>query len=192
MKTNLTKFIINTFIAPHGMTDLSHSIMTNNYSNLLKIQFGTLGFATILNTVHLENINDILFLITTCIHFRDDFAVIKYKNVEIPKLLTSSSFVIFCLVIDKLPLSITIGTDLLLLFMTFIHVPNHYKNNFKHIEKDFVLNFLILFFCAFFISSIDNLHPELLYDNNVLTFIKTIVISHVIYSEKYIKNLDTF
>ena len=36
MKINIAKFLIKNVIAPHGITDLTHSIQTNNTNNLLQ------------------------------------------------------------------------------------------------------------------------------------------------------------
>jgi hypothetical protein len=182
---NLKKILIKNFIAPHGITDLTHSIIYDNYDKLLKIQLATFTISELLtNAFHQKIILDFIFFTTTIIHFRKDFNTI---NIDIPNVLKSFIFVSTCLYIDKL-FPYEFGIDMLLLFMSFIHVPNHYKNNYKYIKKEPVLNFLLLLAFTGCINSVDNLHPELLVSEQVLTITKSIIISHVVYSEKYITN----
>ena len=182
---NLKNFLIKNVIAPHGMTDLTHSLIYDNYDKLLKIQLATFTISELLtNTFHQNNILDFIFFATTVIHFRKDFNKI---NLDIPNVLKSFIFIITCLYIDKI-YPYEIGIDILLLFMSFIHVPNHYKNNYKYIKKDPIFNFLLLLAFISFINSVDNLHPELLVNEQVFTIAKSIIISHVVYSEKYIND----
>lgn len=178
----IQKLLIKNIIAPHGMTDLTHSVIYDNYNNLLKIQLTSFTISEILtNTFHQKNILDFIFITTSIIHFRKDFNNIY---INIPNVLKSFIFITSCLYI----LPYEIGRYILLLFMSFIHVPNHYKNNYKYIKKEPILNFILLLAFTAFINYVDILHPELFANEQLITISKSIIISHVVYSEKYIND----
>ena len=55
----LVPFIVNTLIAPHGITDIGHCLITNNSKNLLKIYGINLTFTNIIA----NNYNFLLFIL---------------------------------------------------------------------------------------------------------------------------------
>ena len=67
--------------------------------------------------------------------------------------------------------------------MTFIHIPNHFKLNNFHIKKLKILNFF-LYTGLIFIFSFNKF--DVLNNIYILNNIISIILSHVIYQEKYI------
>ena len=183
---NVKNFLIKNLIAPHGITDLPHSIINNKYTELTKIQVGTICVSKIIaHTFKLNSILDLLFYTSTAYHFRNDFKNFKFKNIKIHKILASSIFISSCILCDKF-IPLEIGADLVVLFMSFIHVPNHYKNYLKHMKKDPLLYFFIISFFTTLVNGATTLNPLLMFNENSILFFKAITISHVIYSEMYV------
>jgi len=186
MKINIAKFLIKNVIAPHGITDLTHSIQTNNINNLVQLEIINLGICELCtNVLHYNNLYDILFFLFTTIHFRYDFQNITYNNIVLPKYISSSLFIGFCLFIDNY-IPFHIGFDLLLYYMSFIHVPNHYKNNWFHIDKEFTLNLLVMMLTIIFINAIYQHYPKIVMSDDFINIFKSIIIAHVLYQEIYI------
>ena len=180
---NLKSFIIKNIIAPHGITDLSHSLQNNLYPKLLTLNLVTFGSSEIISNIFNANyLVDILFFASTVFHFRNDFKMIKINELEIPPIVSSSLFVSFCTFFDKIAF-LELGSDILVIFMTLIHVPNHYKNSEKIINKDPLLFFIIMMFTLSFINSVTTLHPNLIINNDFGNLIKSIIVTHIIYSE---------
>lgn len=184
----LAPFIVKNIIAPHGITDISHALMTNRNKELFLINLFNVGFVeTIVTPLNLSNQYDILFFIATIIHFKNDFSNIKIKNLILPRYVSSALFIIACLFINKI-IPYNLGYDMLLGYMTIIHVPNHYRENWFHIKKDLILNFLIIMFTIAFFNGISDSFPDLMDSLYTINAGKAIIISHVFYQEKYIKN----
>uniref|UniRef100_A0AB39JDL4 Uncharacterized protein n=1 Tax=Florenciella sp. virus SA2 TaxID=3240092 RepID=A0AB39JDL4_9VIRU len=165
--------IVTTLVAPHGITDLIHSMQNETIKPLISI-----NSACILGSVLTSNqnihfpINDIFFIISSIVHFRHDFSFAKQYNMDI----LCSIFTIYLFVMNH---------SLFFPYMILLHLPNHYKNNWKYIKKNKPVNFFIIFgftlITSIFGNNILN-HPLILYD-----IYKGIVISHIIYGELYIK-----
>ena len=184
----LAPFIVKNIIAPHGITDISHALMTNRNKELFLINLFNVWFVeTIVTPLNLSNQYDILFFIATIIHFKNDFSNIKIKNLILPRYVSSALFIIACLFINKI-IPYNLGYDMLLGYMTIIHVPNHYRENWFHIKKDLILNFLIIMFTIAFFNGISDSFPDLMNSLYTINAGKAIIISHVFYQEKYIKN----
>ena len=184
----LTPFIVKNIIAPHGITDISHALMTNRNKELFLLNLFNVGLAeTIVTPFSLSNHYDVIFFIATIIHFKNDFSNIKIKNFVFPKYISSALFIAICLLINKV-IPYNLGYDILLGYMTIIHVPNHYRENWFHIKKDLVLNFLIMMFTIAFFNGISDSFPELMDNIYMINAGKAIIISHIFYQEKYIKN----
>lgn len=184
----LVPFIVKNIIAPHGITDISHALMTNNNKELFFINLFNVGFVeTVVTPLNLSTQYDIIFFIATIIHFKDDFSNIKIKNFVFPKYISSTLFIAICLLINKI-IPYNLGYDLLLGYMTIVHVPNHYRENWFHIKKDIILNFLIIMFTIAFFNGISDSFPELINNSHMISVSKAIIISHIFYQEKYIKN----
>lgn len=182
----LVPFILKNIIAPHGITDMSHALLNNNSKELFLINFANIVCVeAFFYPLNMTTEYDIVFFIATIIHFRNDFPNIKINNYLFPKYISSSLFIIICLILNNV-IPFNIGYDFLLTYMTIIHVPNHYRENWFYIKKDVILNFLLIMIsCAFFNSIYEN-NPTIINNVHLINVAKAIIISHIYYQEKYI------
>lgn len=176
----IIKFLRDVVIAPHGVTDISHSIQTNNQFNLLSINSLLIGSTNfIINEYRLDNMINIIFLISSIIHFRHDMPNFKINNIDIPRYILCSLMFISIYFLNH---------ELIIYYMLFQHVPNHFKFNEKFIKNDLNLNIFLLSFVSIICLYFDyNLGMEF---NNIdnLNLLKSLIISHVIYQEKFVLN----
>ena len=187
---NLRNFLLKTVISPHGVTDLQHSLIYGYTEDLLRIQVVSLGFSEITaNLIHTPIILDAAFVAASCIHFRNDFTFISdklnTKNIRISPVFLSTIFSMGCIAIDEV-LPYAIGMEILVLFMGLIHVPNHYRKNAVHLSKDPILAFMLIMFTTALINGITEVDPSVMINFQALTVAKSIVVSHVVYSETYV------
>ena len=165
----------NFIIAPHGITDIGHSILTKNTNNLCKIYGSSFLVTNLISKYkYSHEIMNILLFISTVIHFRHDIPKISFNNKFIPRYL----FVI-------LLLGITICyPNYLIYYMVFFHVPSHFKLNNYHIKKMKFVNILLYFLFGLLSFTLSN---TINFDNILLkNYIISIIFSHVLYQEKYV------
>lgn len=169
----LVPFLNGVITAPHGVTDLIHAYKYNNIENLLRIYTGSFIFTGIAETVHLHQVIDIFFITSSIIHFSHDFNVVS--NSRINKLLLSS------ILIASAPI---IGVNNFSIYLLLFHTPRHYIKSWKFIKDKKKMLFLLILLFSFpgyyIFDNINNLNP------NLLSITETIIISHIIYNEKYI------
>ena len=176
----LIPFLLKTVIAPHGITDIGHSIYEDNQDKLLKIYGINLTCCNIfMNQLNNNHLIDIILIISSIIHFRHDFPAINYGNKLIPKYFFSM-FIIFT--------SIFINNDYLVYYMTLLHVPNHFRLNNFHIKELKILNYSFFILLGLLFLYIDENYHYILENDFILTNMKSIIVSHVIYQETYILN----
>ena len=169
-------FLSKVIIAPHGITDIGHSILTNNTKNLLKIYGLNITITNLITSINYTKSNDImnvLLILSSFYHFKHDI-----NNLQINNIFISKYFILFLIIFSSL-----IYPSLLIYYMTFIHVPNHFKLNNFHIKKLKILNFF-LYTGLIFIFSFNKF--DVLNNIYILNNIISIILSHVIYQEKYI------
>lgn len=169
--------IISNIIAPHGITDLTHSIQENKIKELLSIYSITnmaSYYISYINNIQLSSLLDISFLCFSIIHFRHDMPIIN----NIPKYVWS------CLLLYT---SIIYNYDIFIVYMCISHLPNHYLSNWNYIKHKWLNSILILVttISCHFISHnyLDVIMNNIFYIN----IIKSIIMSHIIYQELYIK-----
>ena len=176
----LIPFLLKTVIAPHGITDIGHSIYEDNQDKLWKIYGINLTCSNIfMNQLNNNHLIDIILVISSIIHFRHDFPSISYDNKIIPKYFFSI-FIIFT--------SIFINNDYLIYYMALLHVPNHFRLNNFHIKELKIFNFSLFILLGLLFSYIDENYHFILENKSILTNMKSIIVSHVIYQETYILN----
>lgn len=168
----IKKAIVKNIIAPHGITDIMHSVHQNTTKDLLIINSISCSSCLLFdnNFIYNNGIN-IFFLLMSIVHFRHDMPYI----LNIPKYVISS----------LLLLSVYYNHDIFYIYMVIIHVPRHYITNYYYIKKNFLLNIIILLFTTYTINVLDNI---ILLSPMLINIIKNIVISHIIYQEKFIHN----
>lgn len=165
----------NLIIAPHGITDIGHSILTKNTNSLFKI-YGSNFLVTNIISKHKYSyqIMNVLLFVSTVIHFRHDIPKITFNNIFIPRYI----FII-------LLLGFTINyPNYLIYYMVLFHVPNHFKLNNFHIKKMKFFNILLYFLFGLLSFTLSN---RINFDNILLkNYIISIIFSHVLYQEKYV------
>ena len=78
------------------------------------------------------------------------------------------------------------------MYMTFIHVPNHYRLNSKLIRENLRYSFLSIFGATLLLFTIGNNTPDLFYNEQIFHLSKALIISHIWYEEKYIHNEQSY
>lgn len=168
----IKKAIVKNIIAPHGITDIMHSMKQNTTKDLLIINSISCSSCLLFdNSLSYENGINIFFLLASILHFRHDMPSI----LNIPKYIISSILI----------LAIYCNHDIFYIYMVILHVPRHYMTNYIYIKKNFLLNIFILLFTTYIINVLDNI---IILSPLSMNIIKNIVISHVIYQEKFIHN----
>jgi len=170
---NIAPLITTTIIAPHGMTDLVHADVNDKKKQLYKLNLICLLGSSFLCFCNQEDFLHLIFILSSAIHFRHDFPV-ESKPL---KLLLSSLLVLN---------SESIGMPLFLMYMTFIHVPNHYRLNSKLISDNLRYSFLSIAGAMIILFTIGNNSPDLFYNENMFQLSKALIVSHIWYEEKYI------
>ena len=173
--TNILPFIAcNMIIGPHGITDLIYAIRKDKKTELILTYVTTIFMFDFLFVENRINIINTLFLFSSIVHFKHDF---PFED-EMLQLLTSALFVFNLHKIGMLPF---------LMYMSFIHVPNHYLTLHTLLKKNKVFSFLSISLISFIlcVTSINN--PTLIYNSFNQNFIKSIIVSHIVYEEFFIK-----
>lgn len=173
----IQKGIITSIIAPHGITDLIHAAQNNNTKNLL-----TLKSACILTSIgasqqHLINFGfNLFFILGTIGHFSHDVSFLSHSNIIHKK---------YIVTIITL-LSFMVNSNFFFAYMILIHVPNHYRINWEFIKKNKQFNLSLI--AMFTISSIVFGHYRNIYTPLLSSIYKGVIMSHIIYQERYIHN----
>ena len=170
--SSLPTFVMNTWIAPHGATDLIHAIHHNTTALLATTYYGTIGLGQLCHAVHQDQFFYSLFMVASFIHFYDDWKCLK--NPLLATILTGSL------------LSTFIQTSWLpfYLYMTFHHVPNHYMQMWPILREHKVPTVLLLaytgFSFCFFTNEFGTNMVSILDDLGI--WIASIVIGHIVYN----------
>lgn len=183
----IAKKVILGIISPHGSTDLIHATQNGLVPKLLQIQAANMAGFQLLTQLHQETIIDCIFLLMSIVHFRHDIISLKQfsTNFWIIALFTIPEIVFHWVLFGLQPLN---ANDLFLLYMTFLHVPNHYYMSWNFIKKQkgetaFLLGLFTMLFLYFGETlNFSNMNIQ------VLALVKSFVVSHVVYNEKYIHN----
>lgn len=167
------KTISSGIIAPHGITDLVHAIQNNKIGQINKIYVTTTGSVLLLDMFDQHFFIEFLFFACSIMHFQHD---VPLNNKTMRYFITVSMFV-SCILYDP---------NLLYFYLTLIHVPNHYKTNWTMLDKTKELSIFIISTTTFASLLVTN---ELSFENIFfIDLIKGIIMSHIIYQEKYILN----
>ena len=65
----------------------------------------------------------------------------------------------------------------------FIHVPNHYKMNWSELKKDPKMSLMVILSSTFFIELFGRDLHTLMLNESLMSVMKGIIMSHVIYEE---------
>jgi len=170
VQTKLAPLIINTIIGPHGITDAIHAIHTHKQKELAITYTSCISSAHLLDTFHQTELLNVLFLVASAIHFRNDIPI-KNNNLQ----LLISSLMVFN--------AENIGMPFFLTYMTLIHVPNHYIT-FHNITKQYkALTLFSISLISLIMFCFQNNNQQV--DPHIISLVKGLIISHVVYEEKY-------
>ena len=172
-------------IAPHGATDLVHALQERRVAQLFQIQAANILGNQLLYKLDQQVISNIIFFALSAMHFRRDLEVVRrapkllllYLLLNVPEIAVS----LYLFGIPELNLK-----DLFLLYMTFIHVPNHYRmswsfiKNKKRFSAALVLSFTFAFLHFGKFIDLSNMNA------NIFNLARSFVTSHIIYNEMYV------
>lgn len=176
---DIAPLLTTAVITPHGMTDLIHAENENNVLPLFRINIICAGVSMILHIMNMDAMTNFMFMTSSAIHFRHDFPL---QN-EFLQICASSLLVLN---------SQNIGIEWFLVYMCFIHVPNHYKIYKQMIKENLVKSGLYISLCGAIATLYFYSDPSILQNDNVFTLSKALIISHIIYEELYTKNNTMF
>ena len=183
--SQIVKAAVLGVISPHGATDLVHAMQENRVKNLFQIQAANIFGNQLLYKLNQQSLSNIIFFALSAIHFRRDLEVIRtapkllllYVLLNVPEIV----FSLYLFGIPKLNFK-----DLFLLYMTFIHVPNHYRMSWKFIKNKkrfsaaLVLSFTFAFLHFGKFIDLSNMNA------NIFNLARSFVASHIIYNEMYV------
>jgi|LauGreDrversion2_2_1035103.scaffolds.fasta_scaffold106146_1 hypothetical protein len=170
---SIAKQITFGIIAPHGITDLIHARQTGLMKPLVGIQAGTLLSVYGLHSAHMDILVNVLFLIASVAHFRHDMVALVRAPLWF-RVVVLSAIPQVCLY------------DSFLLYMVLLHVPNHYRMNWSYIRNQKWVSGLLV--GGFTLGSLAFAQTHGLDSTGgfVMDTFKALIISHVIYNERYV------
>lgn len=174
IKSLLIKYTTSGIIAPHGITDFIHAYDNNTLLELGTVYTLTTGSFTILDQIDQTSLLNMIFIFSSIFHFQRDVPLKNKKQ----RCFTITMFFLFCFLFNY---------ECLLYYMTFIHVPNHYKTNWYLMKKIPLQSVGLLSISTCLIIF---LGQQYYMENNMLMndIIKGIIVSHIFYEELYIFN----
>lgn len=175
----LKKGILLGVVFPHGITDLFHAQSRNKIPELLKINAATIFSCFFMYYAKQESIIQIIFLLSSIVHFRNDMPLIPIKNIDpkytqiILSIITNGSFVF-------------IPIEYFIAYMAFIHTPNHYKMAWHFLKKS---SLVVILGLGYLLNQfpLEFTKTTMIDTNRIAIIAKALVISHVIYQESYFK-----
>ena len=123
MILNFKQLLVKNYVIPHYGIMLSHSVQTNNFYNLIKLETMNISISKLFNSnILLSNMFDIYLLYYSITYFEDYFKKFKLKNlINIEK---SILFILGCFIVEKVLKGL--GLDIFLMFLLY-HIPKNHK-----------------------------------------------------------------
>lgn len=171
------KFIaaaVSGIVSPHGMTDYIHAKKFGYLQQLYKINLGIVSSGIVLNQFQLQHFVHYAFIVSSIIHFRNDMPSIPYKYNKSIQLMFSTIFVTSMHFVPP---------EYFVLYMLFIHTPNHYRIAWSYIKDNLEETLVLVLGIGFILSQLNFIENTPAVFLNV---IQTLVISHIVYQEKYV------
>lgn len=174
---NILKYSSAIIIAPHGITDIIHAQQNNLSSYLTLINILSTSFFFILSKFNLSNIGFHIFLLFSIFHFQRDFFILKNTLLQF----ILSSIIVYCNYISP---------KIIFFYLFFFHVPNHYIQSWNFLKLNPYKSFFIISIFTFLSVNITHFCLNNNSHNSFIeNIIKGIIISHIIYQEKFIHNI---
>lgn len=177
----IMKNIIVGFISPHGMTDYIHAKKYGYLTQLYQININTMAAGGLCHFIHADSIVHGAFLISSVIHFRNDMPLIYYKNINGKQMQLLMSTMLVTTMHNFPP-------EYFLLYLSCIHTPNHYRLAWDYIKDNLKETLLLVLGTGFLLTQINysgTLEMNSL-DPLLITLVQTLVISHIIYQERFV------
>ena len=177
LSNTLKKCILLGVVFPHGITDLFHAQSINKIPELLKINAATMFSCFFMYYAKQESIIQIIFFLSSIIHFRNDMPLIPIINIH-PKCsqlllstVTNGSFVF-------------IPIEYFIAYMAFVHTPNHYKTAWRFLKKS---SLAVILGIGYLLNKfpLEITKSTMIDTNHIAIIAKALVISHVIYQESF-------
>lgn len=185
MILNFKQLLVKNYVIPHYGIMLSHSVQTNNFMNLLKLETINISMSKIFNSnILLSSIFDVYLLYYSITYFEDYFNKFKLKNLmNIEK---SILFTLGCFIIEKALKGL--GLDIFLMFLLY-HIPKNHKKyvNIMGKSRDLTLD---LFFNVFLMSLANSVYQEypLILSNSIFIILgKGLFLTYMMYNKIYIE-----
>lgn len=185
MILNFKQLLVKNYVIPHYGIMLSHSVQTNNFSNLIKLEAMNISLSKLFNSnILLSNMFDIYLLYYSITYFEDYFKKFKLKNLmNVEK---SILFILGCFIVEKVVKGL--GLDIFLMFLLY-HIPKNHKKyvNIMGKSRDLTLD---LFFNVFLMSLSNSVYQEypLILSNNIfITLCKGLFLTYMMYNKIYIE-----
>ena len=178
LSTALKKGILLGVVFPHGITDLFHAQAINKIPELLKINAATLFSCFFMYYAKQESIIQIIFILSSIVHFRNDMPLIPIKNID-PK----CTQIILSTVINGSFVFIPI--EYFIAYMAFVHTPNHYKMAWHYLKKS---SLVVILGIGYLLNKfpLEFTKNAMIESNHISIIAKAIVISHIIYQESFV------
>jgi hypothetical protein len=176
MTPMLPSLIMNTWIAPHGATDLIHAIHHNTTDLLTTSYCGTIVLGQLCHSIHQDHFFYGLFGLASFLHFYDDWK--RLNNPILASVITGSILTTF-VQSSWLPFY---------LYMSFHHVPFHYIQVWPVIRQYKIPTILLLSSTTFAITLFtgkNNLANLITSIDNLGIWLASIVIGHIVYGIQF-------
>ena len=173
IKPPIAKLINTAIIAPHGVTDLVHAMQMNTTRPLYLINLVTTGAFALAGHAGLSNISNFPFVYASLMHFRRDIPL-------------ENKYAQYCVIAFIVALGIQYN-DLFYLYMVLRHVPRHYAENWKYMEKMPMFSIFLLVATTIVSMKMGTMIPM---DDTYFDLIKGVIVSHILYEERYIYGDD--
>ena len=135
----IENYIVSYVIMPHGITDLTR-VKVNELPLLFLIYILSLGTCVFIHEIlHYGHI--ILFLVSSIVHFTQDFLYLKYPL--IPSIFFGSNVVMIPMILFYYQ-KIWFAKIFMIMYMVLFHVPLHY-HRIKIKRKDIIFILLSMF-----------------------------------------------
>ena len=170
----IENFLLNFFLAPHGITDLIYAYKVNIFSHLFFTYFCSIVLTNMLYYKYKKLLFYIFYLLSNY-HFRNDLNN-KFISVFLFNIIVKNC-------ITKTKSAYIINPKLFIFYMLFFHVSNHYRKSWYFIKNYKLLTFILIILNGF-IS--DFITKSIKKKPNKIKYIIGIIIGHIFYSEKYI------
>jgi len=156
----MRSIVLHHIIYPHGITDLVHAYQEKKIGNLLKT-YASCFFIGYPLQKYMPWLFEILFFVASIAHFRHDFGQKHNWFYSIGNMLFFS----------QLP------PDFFLIYMSFVHVPQHYMRQWSVLSNDPFVSCLAINTMGI-LSTLPFFMKE-----SILSFV---ILGHILYEELYL------